>query len=150
MIILQLFYDYLAIPYAEVKVLTSSHSMELLRNPGKLAAACSSIPLPTQFLATIDGKEVSGVLPSFGVENPANGLVFAQSPSCSESQLDEAAAAAKRALSPWNNLGEKKRKQLMSQVAKKLAQPENFLLLGKVLCLEQGKKLADAVGEGNV
>ena len=121
--------------------------MELLRNPEKLAAACHKFKIPTHFTATINGRNVNGELSSFDVKNPANGVVFAESPSCSESQLNQAATAAKKALGPWNNLGEKKRKQLMVQVAKKLSQPENFLLLGKVLCLEQGKKLSDAVGE---
>ena len=69
--------------------------MELLRKPEKLAAACHKFKIPTHFTATINGRNVNGELSSFDVKNPANGVVFAESPSCSESQLNEAATAAK-------------------------------------------------------
>ena len=121
--------------------------MELLRDPTKLAAAMESIAVPTEFFSYIDGKPVKGDLASFAVENPANGKTFAHSPSCSQKQLDDATKAARKALTPWNSLGQDKRKALMVQVAKKLSSPAVFLKLGKVLCLEQGKKMQDAVGE---
>ena len=119
----------------------------LLRDPTKLHAATAKIPLPTDYFLTINGNSVPGDLPSFDVVNPFNGQVFASAPSCSKSQLDSAASAASQALPSWTALGQSSRKALMVQVAKKLAQPETLLQLGKVLCLEQGKTLSAAVGE---
>ena len=121
--------------------------MELLRNPVKLKAAMDAIPLPQEFFACINGALVPGACAPVPVMNPATGDLVAHSPSCSAEQLDLAAKAARKALTPWNALGQDKRKELMLQVSKKISSPSNMLLLGKVLCLEQGKKMQDAVME---
>lgn len=52
------------------------------------------------YTMTINGQAVSAS-ESFGVENPATGAVFAQAPDCTETQLDEAVAAARAALPAW-------------------------------------------------
>lgn len=77
----------------------------------------------------------------------APGEVFAQAPSASSAQLDDAVTAARNALTGWTLIGEGARKKYMMKVAAELMKPEIFLLLGKVLCMEQGKPLASAVGE---
>eukprot|EP00947_MAST-08B_sp_MAST-8B-sp1_P002837 g2837.t1 len=120
---------------------------QLLADPAKLAAAASSVPTPDEFFSYIDGKAVRGELDPIPVDNPVDGQAFAQAPSCSKAQLDTAVAAARGALTGWGRLGEAKRKQLMMEVAAKLVEPQNMLLMGKVLCMEQGKKLADGVKE---
>ena len=51
----------------------------------------------SDFAMTIDGKPVSGA-GTLDVVNPATGAVFAQAPDCSRAQLDDAVAAARRAI----------------------------------------------------
>jgi len=112
-----------------------------------LHSVVAKIPLPAQYFNYIDGKAVHGGLPTIAVDNPATGEVFAQAPSASSAQLDDAVTAARNALTGWTLIGEGARKKYMMKVAAELMKPEIFLLLGKVLCMEQGKPLASAVGE---
>ena len=73
------------------------------------------------FTMTINGQAVSGT-ETFGVENPATGVVFAEAPDCSETQLDEAIAAARAALPGWKKTPIEKRREALLAIAGVIAQ----------------------------
>jgi acyl-CoA reductase-like NAD-dependent aldehyde dehydrogenase len=94
---------------------------------------------------SIDGKQEHGAS-SFGVVNPATEEVFAQAPQCSGAQLDAAVAAAKRAFKSWQR-DEDARRQALRNAAERLQAKAQEI--GRTLTLEQGKPLAQAIGEVN-
>lgn len=96
------------------------------------------------FTMTINGQAVSGT-ETFGVENPATGAVFAQAPDCSETQLDEAVAAARAALPAWKATPIETRRQVLQAIAGIIAQ--NGEELARLLTSEQGKPHPDAMGD---
>ena len=96
------------------------------------------------FTMTINGKAVAGS-ETFGVENPATGAVFAQAPNCTETQLDEAVAAARAALPGWKSTPIEKRRQTLQAIAGVIAQ--NGEELARLLTTEQGKPHPDAMGD---
>ena len=96
------------------------------------------------FTMTINGQAVSGS-ETFGVENPATGAVFAQAPDCTETQLDEAVAAARAALPAWKATPIEKRRQMLQAIAGVIAQ--NGDELARLLTTEQGKPHPDAMGD---
>ena len=97
------------------------------------------------YTMSIDGKQQLGAR-SFGVINPATEEEFAPAPACSSAQLDAAVAAAKRAFPAWKR-DEAARRTTFRAAAELLAAkaPE----IGRTLTLEQGKPLAQAIGEVN-
>lgn len=96
------------------------------------------------FTMTINGQAVSGT-ETFGVENPATGAVFAEAPDCSETQLDEAIAAARAALPGWKKTPIEKRREALLAIAGVIAQ--NGEDLARLLTQEQGKPHPDAMAD---
>lgn len=96
------------------------------------------------FTMTINGQAVSGT-ETFGVENPATGVVFAEAPDCSETQLDEAIAAARAALPGWKKTPIEKRREALLAIAGVIAQ--NGEDLARLLTQEQGKPHPDAMAD---
>jgi acyl-CoA reductase-like NAD-dependent aldehyde dehydrogenase len=91
----------------------------------------------------IDGRSVPGDA-TFPVIDPATGAAFADCPSCSRAQLDQAMDAAQRAFPAWAADVEARRGAL--RAAADLLQP-HARTLGELLTREQGKPINDAVGE---
>lgn len=96
------------------------------------------------YTMTINGQAVSAA-ETFGVENPATGAVFAQAPNCTETQLDEAVAAARAALPGWKATPIAKRREILQAIAGVIAQ--NGEDLARLLTTEQGKPHPDAMGD---
>jgi acyl-CoA reductase-like NAD-dependent aldehyde dehydrogenase len=99
----------------------------------------------SSYTMSIDGKQQSGTS-SFGVINPATEEVFAEAPQCSGAQLDAAVAAAKRAFAAWRRDEDARRSALRSAGELLQAKAKE---IGRTLTLEQGKPLAQAIGEVN-
>jgi acyl-CoA reductase-like NAD-dependent aldehyde dehydrogenase len=99
----------------------------------------------SSYTMSIDGKPHDGAS-SFGVINPATEAVFAEAPQCSGAQLDAAVAAAKRAFTSWRRNEDARRHALRSAGERLQAHAQE---IGRTLTLEQGKPLAQAVGEVN-
>jgi acyl-CoA reductase-like NAD-dependent aldehyde dehydrogenase len=97
----------------------------------------------SDFTLTIDGKAVSAEQ-SFGVFNPASGLVFAQAPECSQAQLDQAMESSASAYRSWSQDIDKRRRALRDCAT---VLRERATELGRLLTQEQGKPLQKAVGE---
>jgi len=97
----------------------------------------------TDYTLTIDGAQQRAAR-TFAVLNPATEEVVGQAPACSAEQLDAAVAAAKRAFATWRQ-DEAARRQALVHGAELLAAraPE----IARTLTLEQGKPLAQALGE---
>jgi acyl-CoA reductase-like NAD-dependent aldehyde dehydrogenase len=79
------------------------------------------------------------------VVNPATEEVFARVPHASEAQLDEAVAAAAMAQKAWEKTGMAERRAKVEALAAALA--ENEAEFGRLITMEQGKPLPEAVGE---
>jgi len=97
----------------------------------------------SQYTMTIDGK---AVLAEDGVDviNPATGEAFAQAPSCTRNQLDEAMESASAAFRSWSRDEAARRKVLLACAeALREAAPE----AGRLLTQEQGKPLAKGIEE---
>jgi len=77
---------------------------------------------------------------TFDVINPATGEVFAQAPSATAEQLDEAITAAKTAFESWSALGYGEREVYLKRFADALEEKRDELAY--LLTLEQGKPLA--------
>lgn len=92
----------------------------------------------------INGALVDGAS-QLDVVNPATGQPFATVARADEVQLEQAIAAAKAALPGWAALGYEARGALLSQLADAIeAQKDDF---AKLLTMEQGKPLKQAIGE---
>ena len=98
----------------------------------------------SDFHHLIDGKLVdSGT--RLEVINPATGRVFANCPTASKQQLDEAVTAARRACKTWQQTRYADRAALLAQLAEKLELEQDNL--GELLTREQGKPLSQAKAE---
>jgi acyl-CoA reductase-like NAD-dependent aldehyde dehydrogenase len=97
----------------------------------------------TDFTMTIDGtqRRASRGLP---VLNPATEEPIGEAPAATPEQLDEAVAAAKRSFASWRRDEGARREALVCAAEALSAQAQ---AIGKTLTLEQGKPLAQAVGE---
>ena len=97
----------------------------------------------TDYTMTIDGtqRRASRGMP---VLNPATEEVIGEAPAATPEQLDEAVAAAKRAFGTWRRDEGARREALVRAAEALLAQAQ---VIGRTLTLEQGKPLAQAVGE---
>lgn len=97
-----------------------------------------------QSLTTTSGGQALKDGASFDVVNPATGGVFAQAPACSPEQLDAAVRAADKAFRTWQSDEAYRRERLGAAADALDAHAEQ---IGKVLTAEQGKPLAEAVGD---
>jgi acyl-CoA reductase-like NAD-dependent aldehyde dehydrogenase len=96
------------------------------------------------FKLLIDGQLVDGDA-TMSVINPANEEVLAECPRASKAQLDTAVAAAKRAFPAWRDTPiDERRKALVAMADAIQGDLQN---LARLLTQEQGKPLADAMGE---
>ncbi|WP_299592665.1 aldehyde dehydrogenase [uncultured Tateyamaria sp.] len=100
-----------------------------------------------KYLLYIDGEfrsaENDSTLPS---ENPFTGEVWAEVPSASESDVDSAVKAARKALSgPWGQMTARERGKLLGKLADLLAQ--NAELLGILEAKDNGKLLKEMSGQ---
>jgi acyl-CoA reductase-like NAD-dependent aldehyde dehydrogenase len=95
------------------------------------------------FSMTIGGAAVDAP-GTFGVINPATGVVAEQAPDASREQLDAAMAAARAACAEWRRDESVRRKALLAAADVMFARSEE---IGRILTLEQGKPLADATME---
>jgi acyl-CoA reductase-like NAD-dependent aldehyde dehydrogenase len=91
----------------------------------------------------IDGRQVAADQ-TFPVIDPATGEAFADCPDCSQAQLDQAMSAAESAFRPWAADEAARRAALVACADALTPQAE---ALGKLLTREQGKPIADAIGE---
>ena len=82
---------------------------------------------------------------TFEVTNPANGAVIAHVPNMSAAEAERAVAAAQQALPAWKNTPAKARAQILRRWFELMIAHQHDL--GVILTSEQGKPLAEAVGE---
>jgi acyl-CoA reductase-like NAD-dependent aldehyde dehydrogenase len=92
---------------------------------------------------TIDGKSAAH-LAGFDVINPSTGVAFAQAPDCAPDQLDSAFDSAARAYLDWRRDLAQRRATLAAAAD---AMAANAEALGRVLTLEQGRPVQQAVIE---
>lgn len=92
----------------------------------------------------INGELVSGDQ-SMDVINPATEQVLAACPRASEDQLNQAVAAAKAAFPAWSGQSIDERKAVVGKIADLIE--ANAQELAQLLTQEQGKPVADAMGE---
>lgn len=92
----------------------------------------------------INGELVAGDS-TMPVINPATEELVADCPRASESQLNDAVAAAKAAFPAWAATPIDQRKEVVMKIADVVE--ENAQELGQLLTEEQGKPLGDAIGE---
>lgn len=97
-----------------------------------------SLYIDGQFLPGKD-RHVQEVL------NPATNQVIGHLPHATHSDLDMALAAAQRAFGVWRNSSAMQRAQVLKKVAELIR--ERAQEIGRNLTLEQGKPLAEGVGE---
>ncbi|MFA3916497.1 NAD-dependent succinate-semialdehyde dehydrogenase [Ruegeria hyattellae] len=95
--------------------------------------------------AYINGQWVDGAKGTFAVSNPARGDVIAEVADLSRTQVADAIAAAEAAQKDWAKLTGKERAVILRRWFELMI--ENADDLGKILSAEQGKPLAEAVGE---
>jgi succinate-semialdehyde dehydrogenase / glutarate-semialdehyde dehydrogenase len=96
--------------------------------------------------AYIDGKFVdadSGE--TFGVDDPATGEIIANVAKCGAAETQRAIAAAERAQKQWAKALPKERGKVLRKWAELMM--ENDKDLGTILSLENGKPLAEGIGE---
>lgn len=94
----------------------------------------------------IDGKFVEGGgRKTEPVVNPATGEVLAQLPHATREDLDQALGAAQRAFDTWKKTSPLERSAVLRKVAE-LAR-ERGEAIGRNITLDQGKPLAESVGE---
>lgn len=89
--------------------------------------------------ALVDGDATMDVI------NPATEQVLAQAPRASKAQLDQAVAAAKAAFPAWSKTPIAERKKALTAIADAIQ--ANAQEIARILTQEQGKPLADAMGE---
>lgn len=92
----------------------------------------------------INGRLVPGAS-TMEVINPATGTVLAICPRADEAQLNQAVAAAKAAFPAWSKLGIAERRAKLMTIADGIEARLNEI--AQLLTAEQGKPIADAMGE---
>jgi succinate-semialdehyde dehydrogenase/glutarate-semialdehyde dehydrogenase len=96
----------------------------------------------------IDGQFIGGEgRPEQDVFNPATGDVIGKLPHATRDDLDRALAAAARAFESWKKTSPLERSKVLRKVAE-LAR-ERAPEIGRAMTLDQGKPLAESVGEVN-
>lgn len=96
----------------------------------------------------IDGQWIEGgnrpVQPVF---DPATDAVIGELPHASESDIDLAVGAADRAFQSWRDVSAYERSKILRRAAELLRQ--RSATIGRQITLDQGKPLAEAIGEVN-
>lgn len=92
----------------------------------------------------IDGQWLSGG-PTYPVLDPASGELITQVQKAGAEQTELAIAAAERALPDWRALTAKERSQRLKRWSELML--VNQRELATLMCCEQGKPLAEAMGE---
>jgi acyl-CoA reductase-like NAD-dependent aldehyde dehydrogenase len=100
--------------------------------------------MDTTFAHLIDGELVAGSR-HFDVVNPATGAPFARCPDATRDDVERAMAAAARAFATGWARDEAARRRTLAHMSEALAARADEI--GRLVCLEQGKPLAQAVGE---
>lgn len=95
----------------------------------------------SNFKLLIDGQLV-GAEKQFTVVNPASGHAFAQVPHATYEQCEQAISAAKVAFPTWSEKNVEDRREMLIELANKIAKNNEKLALS--LVKEQGKPLAEA------
>lgn len=93
-----------------------------------------------KFSLIIDGQAVAGDRGTIPVINPATEEVFAECPTASTEQLDQAVAAAERAFQSWRLTSTDERRRVLNAIADRIEQ--NAPELAELVVKEQGKPLA--------
>jgi aldehyde dehydrogenase (NAD+) len=96
------------------------------------------------FTMTIGGAAVTGTA-ARPVTGPADATVVAHAPDCSETQLDDAVAAARTAFPAWAAIPVDERRKALLAIADTVQ--AHAAPLSRLLSSEQGKSAADAAGE---
>jgi acyl-CoA reductase-like NAD-dependent aldehyde dehydrogenase len=97
-----------------------------------------------EFNLLINGRLTPGAL-AMDVINPATGEAFATSPRADARQLDAAVQAARAAFPAWSRLGVETRREKLMAIADGVERRLDEL--ARLLTAEQGKPLAQAMGE---
>jgi acyl-CoA reductase-like NAD-dependent aldehyde dehydrogenase len=92
-----------------------------------------------QFSLIIDGEAVAGERGTFPVLNPATEEVYAECPSASAEQLDQAVTAAQRAFQQWRHSSDQQRKAALHAIAERIE--ANAPELAELVVREQGKPM---------
>jgi len=100
--------------------------------------------METTFSHLIDGELVAG-RQHFDVINPATGAPFARCPDATREDLERAMIAAARAFAGEWSHDEALRRRTLVHMSEALGARADEI--GRLVCLEQGKPLAQAVGE---
>jgi acyl-CoA reductase-like NAD-dependent aldehyde dehydrogenase len=103
-----------------------------------------SARMETTFSHLIDGELVAG-RQHFDVVNPATGAPFARCPNATREDLERAMAAATRAFGGEWSRDEALRRRTLVHMSEALGARADDI--GRLVCQEQGKPLAAAVGE---
>lgn len=98
----------------------------------------------SDFTMTIDGRAATAAT-TLPVRNPATDEVFAHAPDAGQGELDLAVAAAARAFPAWAATPVEERRTALRRIAAAIT--ENIQPLARLLVQEQGRPLADALGE---
>lgn len=98
------------------------------------------------FRQLINGELVDGAS-NLDIIDPALGTAFAEAPVADSAQVDAAVAAAKAAFPAWSALTYDERAEVLSRVADVIE--ENAELFARLVVREQGKPLADAMGDSD-
>jgi malonate-semialdehyde dehydrogenase (acetylating)/methylmalonate-semialdehyde dehydrogenase len=111
-----------------------------MNKPGESALLLESVPL------WIDGKRAESTSVRFGdVTNPATGKVIRRVPFCTAADVDAAVQVARAAQAKWGATPPLRRARVMQRFLALLQ--ENPRELARLITEENGKTLADALGE---
>ncbi|MGO3255780.1 MAG: aldehyde dehydrogenase family protein, partial [Glutamicibacter ardleyensis] len=83
--------------------------------------------------------------PTYKVLNPATGKIVEEFPTATDEQVEQALASAQSGYESWQNVDINERAKIVSKVAQLFADKADEL--GKIMTLEMGKPLSEAVGE---
>src|SRR5689334_10948855 len=101
--------------------------------------------MPTTYPNLIDGREVESTDRNKGVKPSNTGDVIAEFARASRKDLDDAIASAREAFKTWSRSTPQQRFDILDKAGTEiLARKEE---LGRMLAREQGKPLADGIGE---
>ena len=100
--------------------------------------------MDTTFSHLVDGELIAG-RQHFDVVNPATGAPFARCPDATREDLERAMAAAARAFAGDWSRDEALRRRTLVHMSEALGARADEI--GRLVCMEQGKPLAAAVGE---
>ena len=98
----------------------------------------------SNFSATINGKAAK-VSSAMAVVNPATAEPFAEAPNCGKPELDAAVDAARAAFPSWSRTPLADRQRMVAALGEVLL--KHKAELGALLTKEQGKPLAEGIGE---